>query len=209
MDSQSHSRVRIWWQDLPLSCQAEFQACLRRICAWQIPPNWCRPEWVEEISAVAAEAACEAELQFDPSYGMPVHAFVHSRVLGRSLSRYRREWAFARRCVGKVEGDADGIISGRELLSCAATGYHNPACDALMEAVAQLSDPHRRLIEELFWQERTEAEIGCELGISQRAVSKRKQVALRSLEGSLKPVDRNQKSDGQGSKSRCSPQSLS
>jgi len=191
MDGESQTSGQGWWRNMPLGCRAEFHACVRRICSWPIPPNWGRTEWVEEICAVAAEAACEAESQFDPSHGVSVHAFVHSRVLGRSLSRYRQEWAFSKRCLCVAAADPDADTHGKARVFHDPAGQQNPVCDGLLEAVAQLSEPHRWLIEALFWQERTEADIGCELGISQRAVSKRKHVVLRSLAQWMKTANKN------------------
>ena len=181
---EPRTRGRNWWLDIPLRCQAEFRACLRRVCSWRTPPNWGRAEWFEEIGAVAAAAAWKAETGFDPAYGISVSAFVRYRVLGRALTRYRQEWAFASRCIrepAEEEEENTGCRSWRSERFLAAANHYDPACDALLEALAGISGPSSWLIEQLFWKERTEAELGREQGISQRAISKRKHAALEAL----------------------------
>ena len=175
---------RKWWACgacVPLCCADELRANLQRIYSWRIPPNWSPTDWRQEIGAVAVIAAWEAEQVFDPSYGIPVNAFVRSRVLACALARYRKEWAFATRCVFNRGPEEDEASGGRADRFLAHEVESNPACEALMEALAGIAPPRRALIRQLFWEERTEAEIGRDQGISQRAVSKRKQAALRSL----------------------------
>lgn len=48
-------------------------------------------------------------------------------------------------------------------------------------ALSQLSERERLVVEQLFWDMRTEAEISQELGISQQMVSKIKKEALKKL----------------------------
>ena len=132
---------------------------------------------------MAAIAAWEAEQVFDSSHGISINTFVRYRVLAHALARYRKEWAFATRYVSnrapKEDEDDGNFDRGDGFLT--PDVQSNPACDALLEALAGIAAPRRWLIQQLFWEERTEAEIGREQGISQRAVSKRKQAALRSL----------------------------
>jgi RNA polymerase sigma factor (sigma-70 family) len=45
----------------------------------------------------------------------------------------------------------------------------------------QLSERERQVVKQLYWDERTEAEIAHELGISQQAVSKIKRKAIQKL----------------------------
>src|SRR5262245_16001324 len=81
------------WDENRVNC---YHA-LGRVRSWRIPPTWSYKDWVEEISAVAICEAYTAESLFDPSQSIPLQVFVRSRVLARALSRYRQEWAFARR----------------------------------------------------------------------------------------------------------------
>jgi len=190
MDRKLHSSNRRWWLDIPLVCHTEFHLCLRRIFSWHTPPNWCATDWFEEICAVAATAACDAECCFDPAYGVALDAYVHSRVLSRALTRYRQEWAFSNRNVFDIveERDEDTRRLGGAFLLPVIEA--NPACDALLEEMTDLSSQSRWLIKQLFWEDRTEAEIGRELGISQQAVAKRKRSVLRILRERLKKPQR-------------------
>jgi DNA-directed RNA polymerase specialized sigma24 family protein len=147
--------------------------CLRRIRSWRAPPNWRPFHWREEIEAHAAAAACAAESAYDPASRIPFGAFVYQRVMARALTRYRQEWAYACRCISDSEND------NGECLQCAAA-CRRDHCD-LDAALASLSEAQRWLLEQLYWRDRTEAAVAARLGLSQRAVSKRKQVALRIL----------------------------
>ncbi|MBV8676331.1 MAG: hypothetical protein JO355_04070 [Planctomycetaceae bacterium] len=51
----------------------------------------------------------------------------------------------------------------------------------LQDALGRLSAADARLIEGLFWEGKTEAGLGEDLGISQQAVSKRKRSILKTL----------------------------
>ena len=59
--------------------------------------------------------------------------------------------------------------------------------EALHQGLAQLAGPDRWLIERLFWDGNTEAEVAEELGISQPAISKRKCAIIRKLRSRLDP----------------------
>jgi len=180
-EGDPQTRGRNWWLDIPLHCAAEFRACSRRVCSWCTPPNWGQREWFEEICAVAAAAAWEAETGFDPAYGISMGAFVRYRVLGRALTRYRQEWAFARRCIREPAEEDNRNTAGKSQSWLAPISHDNTVCDTLLEALAGIGAPSSWLIEQLFWDERTQAEIGREQGLSQRAISKRKQAVLRTL----------------------------
>lgn len=190
MDGFSQKGDRRWWLDLPIACTAEFRACVRRICSWPVPQNWGAADWFEEICAVAAAAACDAESRFNPAYGVVLDAYVHSRVLNRALTRYRQEWAFSSRFMGGYEDERNEEARERAEAWLAFVLDGNPACDCLLEAMTGLRDRDRWLLKQIFWEDRTEAKIGHELGISQRAVSKRKQAVLRSLGQLLNPASK-------------------
>jgi len=53
-------------------------------------------------------------------------------------------------------------------------------------ALERLSERERQVIKQLYWDEKTEAEIAHELGISQQAISKTKQKAIQKLKEWLK-----------------------
>jgi RNA polymerase sigma factor (sigma-70 family) len=169
-------------EDWGLGCAAEVESCLHRICGWRVPPNWSAPDWFEEIRAVAVESAWEAEREFDGSRGVSLAAFVHSRTLGRALARYRQEWSFGLRFSCRqvedegLEATDESSSTAQPFLQLAGAPSHE-----LWEAVNLLDSAQRRLVIQLFSEGQTEAEIAQELGLSQRAVSKRKQAALGVL----------------------------
>ena len=53
--------------------------------------------------------------------------------------------------------------------------------EVLYSALASLAEPDRRLIEQLYWEDQTEAEVAQQLAITQQAVSKRKRAILTRL----------------------------
>jgi RNA polymerase sigma factor (sigma-70 family) len=52
-------------------------------------------------------------------------------------------------------------------------------------AIEQLADIQRRVIDGLFYQGKSQSQIGDELGISQRQVSRMKEQALKAVKGRL------------------------
>ena len=155
----------------------------RPIYQWRVPPNWSAQDWREEMKAEVSAAAWEAECEFDPARGVPPDYFVRRRVLARALRRYRREWVYARRCGLHLEGDdrhdatADGLASV-------------DASDSLRCYLQRLPEIQRRLIEGLYWEEKTEVELARVFSLSQSAISKRKRRALKQLRVWMKPADR-------------------
>jgi len=66
-----------------------------------------------------------------------------------------------------------------------------------LEAVATLAEPQRVLIRQIFWDESSEDELALLLGISRRAVNKRKLVLLRQLRTALSDAGGFPKANGQ------------
>ena len=141
-------------------------------------------------------AAWLAEMDFDPSRGVPFDGFLYQRGMARAFTRYRQEWCYGMRfCSGRpdicLRGEEDPgeldyrpHVSGRVRVAdeaISSKGSDSPL-EELAEALAGLSEPNRRLIELLFWEERSECEIAKEFGISQPAICKRKQTVLRALQ---------------------------
>lgn len=155
--------------------------CLRRIRRWRIPANWSVPDWLDEMRSVVTLAAMEAAGVFDTTRGLALDSFVRSRVLARALTFYRQEWNYATRHIDGVSlpEDQERLLPDQCLVA-PDTGSH-PARETLCEALALLSAQSRWVLEELYLHERTVAEVARHLGISQRAVNKRKQSALRHL----------------------------
>jgi RNA polymerase sigma factor (sigma-70 family) len=79
--------------------------------------------------------------------------------------------------------DAEIIVN---LIDAEPMSYVSRAAfEALALALEQIPRRERWLLDLIFWQDRTEADIADELRISQPAVSKRKRVALLHLQAFL------------------------
>jgi RNA polymerase sigma factor (sigma-70 family) len=153
-------------------------SCLRRIFRWRVPPNWSISDWRYEMRAEAACAAWQAVRDYDPSCGVPFSAFAHQQILTSTLTRYRREWAYAFR-VAQERNPEDS--NSRQLDSAASAVF-----DAWpSHALEQLSKSDLWLIEQLFLKDRTEADIAKQIGVTQQAVSKRKWMILLRLRRDL------------------------
>jgi hypothetical protein len=147
--------------------------CMRRIRGWRTPANWTFLQWREEIECHALAAARVAQAAYDPGRGVPFGAFVYRRVMARVLTRYRQEWRYSGHC---------GRELGMEPETCAeCAGPSTPEHCDLDEAMASLNAGQRWLLEQIFWREHTESSVAAVLGLSQRAVSKRKQKVLGVL----------------------------
>jgi DNA-directed RNA polymerase specialized sigma subunit len=125
------------------------------------------------MRAVASSAAWEAECQYDSSRGVPFSGFARQRVLSSALTRYRQEWSYALRSA--VESDIEGRdkVDGHEHLDVIVL--------SIRVALDHLPLSEAWLIRQLFWNERSEMDLARHAGITQQAISKRKQVILSSL----------------------------
>lgn len=153
-------------------------ACLRRISHWRVPPNWSHRDWSCEIRAQSAAAAWQATCEYDASRGVPFGPFVRERVMEAALLRYRKEWRYVTRCSavpGGPKREPRIEVVASDLIA------------SLRKAVNLLPPAEKRLIGDLFWQERTEASVAERSGVSQQAVSKQKKAILRHLRRALTP----------------------
>src|SRR5262249_54015175 len=141
-----------------------LESTFRRIRGWPVPPRWSVRDWSEELKALSLAAAWHALGEFDPTYGVPLAVFLRARIITSALTRYRQEWTYSVRCGDDIQDQR----TSRGLV------YHHSVHGSLVEAVARLPALDRRLIEEIFWQGMSEAEVSQHLGISQQAVNKRK-----------------------------------
>ena len=151
-----------------------LDSCLRRIFRWRVPPNWSIFEWRNEMRAEASCAAWQAVCDYDPSFGVPFSAFAHQRVLTRTLTRYRQEWAYTLR----LEYEADPEESDSRTLDSTSSAVFD---DWPRNALAGLSKSDLWLVGQLFLRGRTEADIATQIGITQQAVNKRKWMILLRL----------------------------
>jgi Sigma-70, region 4 len=165
-----------------------LRACFCRVCSWRVPPNWSSIDWFDEVSAIETAAACQAECDYAASRGIRLDSFIYNRVMSSVLTRYRQEWTYALRFISDTPltplADANSVLGFSRRASLKYCKFSNRSL-SIRNALVSLPKPHQWLISQLFWYERSENEIAKLLGISQRAVSKRKQVALRSLREKL------------------------
>jgi len=124
-----------------------------------------------------------------PGKGVPFACHIQQRVAARVRTRYRQEWFYALRFLSEISQDCSPTenVSAPEpsSRSDAIAEPDRSAFLAIREAVADLPESQRGLIEHIFWHGRTETELALVLGIGQRAVNKRKQAALDSLRADL------------------------
>ena len=175
-------------EDLGTAVQSGF----KRIRSWRVPPNWSRGDWFEELTAVGTAAAWQAVCEFDPERGVPLAGFGYCRMMTRCLARYRKEWRYVLHvAVSDSREEAttfkhpDFTASSTEKVN----GAH-PSNDHLRDVVSALPAEQRRLIEQLFWEERTETEVADAMGTNQSTINRRKQAILNGLRMKLR--DRNE-----------------
>jgi DNA-directed RNA polymerase specialized sigma subunit len=155
-----------------------------RVRVWRVPPNWSRSDWFEELSAVGIAAAWQAVCEFDPERGVPLAGFGYCRVMTRCLARYRKEWRYALHLIASdsYEKGTTTLEHPRLASSSAANAdWPHGSDDNLRVAVGALTTGQRRLIEQLFWEERTETYIADAMGINQSTINRRKRAILRGL----------------------------
>jgi RNA polymerase sigma factor (sigma-70 family) len=164
------------------------QSGLKRTRSWRVPPNWSPSDWFEELTAVGTAAAWQAVCEFDSELGVPLAAFGYCRIIGRCLARYRKEWRYALHLVASESGEKEttAFQHPRLIASSAANGngahYSN---DELRGAIGALPPEQRRLIEQLFCEERTETEVANTMRINQSTINRRKQTILKGLRKKL------------------------
>jgi RNA polymerase sigma factor (sigma-70 family) len=169
---------------------------LKRIRSWRVPPNWSRVDWLEELMAVGTAAAWQSVCDYDPKRGIPLASFGYRRMIAHCLARYRREWRYALRNVVSTSGEEEIISFNHPGLggsSIANTNKVNHSRCDLRDAVGALPAEHRRLIEQLFWEERTETELANTMSINQSTINRRKRTILKALRIKLSDHDRSSK----------------
>lgn len=146
-------------------------AALRRALRWQKPPQWSRGEWLGELEAEANLAMLRALLSYEPSYGVPLSAFVYKSVLHGLWSVYRREWQYALH-----------VYSGNQLIEKDNLPVSSPVeAERLQEALQALPDRERAVIWQVFYNGSSEREVAEELGIAATVVHRLKKRALQRL----------------------------
>jgi DNA-directed RNA polymerase specialized sigma24 family protein len=159
----------------PTAWPVLWARCWRRVRTWRLPPRWAAWDWQEEARAQGALADALARREFDPALGVPLDAFRYRRIVHAVWARYRQEWSYGRR--------AQPGIAIPDRPTPARPGP-DPGADErarIKSALDGLAELDRGLIRRLFWDGRGEGDLAREWGVSQQAVSKRKQRILTQL----------------------------
>jgi RNA polymerase sigma factor (sigma-70 family) len=175
-------------EELSPKVQKAVQVALHQARQWRCPLHWDGNEWQKELDAIAQAAAFEACFYFDEQRGMTLETFVFWQVLTALRDFHRREWAyFAFHCGHLTKASDEGEVGeGNE----SAEVCEEVATEGLEQewrrylifwALERLSERERQVLERLYWDGYTEAEVAKELGISQQAVSKIKRKAIQKL----------------------------
>lgn len=175
-------------EELSPKVQKAVQVALHQARQWRCPLHWDGNEWQKELDAIAQAAAFEACFYFDEQRGMTLETFVFWQVLTALRDFHRREWAyFAFHCGHLTKASDEGEVgkgdeSAEVCEKVATEGLEQEWRRYLIFwALERLSERERQVINRLYWDGRTEAEIAHELGISQQAVSKIKRKAIQKL----------------------------
>ena len=179
--------------DMDEALGSAVQSGLKRTRSWRVPPNWSRGDWFEELTAVGTAAVWQAVCEFDPARGVPLGGFGYCRMMTRCLSHYRKEWRYALHLVASDSCENETTTFKHSSLAASSAAKANGAHDTsddLRGAIGALPDEERRLIEQLFWEERTETEVANAMGTNQSTINRRKQAILNGLR--LKLLDRNE-----------------
>ena len=165
------------------------QSGFKRIRSWRVPPNWSRGDWFEEVIAVGTAAAWQAVCEFDSELGVSLAGFGYCRMMTRCLARYRKEWRYALHLVASDSREEESTTFERPELNASFTAKLNethPSNDDLRGAIGALPAKQRRLIEQLFWEERTETEVANTMNINQSTINRRKKAILNGLRMKLR-----------------------
>jgi len=146
------------------------------------PPNWSIHDWNIELDQVAAIAAWEATNDFDPTFHVPLDAFIHQRVRHRILTIYRRECGFGFRQVSASPEELENLsmVESQTVPTIDEQQFKRDEAK-LVKALQLLYPACSDIIIALFQQRASEAEIASALNVSQQAISKRKASILKCL----------------------------
>jgi RNA polymerase sigma factor (sigma-70 family) len=163
-----------WLQESLPRWPVTWASYVRRAHRWRVPPRWSPRDWWEELDAEALASACEAVHHFDATRGLSQSNYVFHRMLVATLGRSRREWGYALSFL-RPRIDRPTVVVAEDHLVTVEEGQ------MLSAALGELKRLDRQLIEQLYWEGRSEAEIASESGITQQAANRRKQRILREL----------------------------
>jgi hypothetical protein len=164
-----------------------LEACSRRLNSWPAPPNWSPSAWREEANAIKAMAFVQAQAEYNVACGVVFGAFVYQKVMAQTRTRYRQEWAYAVRFAVELNQLGHDSNDRPEAFAAIRAAEWPCAADAslaheLRDCVECLREVDKWFLKQLFWHDRTQAEVARELGVTQQAVAKR----LRAIRGVLR-----------------------
>ena len=157
----------------------------RSIQTWRAPPNWSLRDWFEELKAEGIAATWEARARLRPGTrsspgrvrpAAGLDPYSQSLPAGMGLRR--------RHCGSRLEGSNDGDVAIDEGFSSIEDS------ESLQTCLRRLPDPQLRLIEGIFWEEKTEVEVAGILCLTQSGISRRKQRILEQLRRWLGRTDK-------------------
>lgn len=174
-----------------------IQSVLRRIRRWPTPSNWTRADWMNEERSVVNQAVCQTLSECAIDSRTSLAQAVYFQALSRALTRYRQEYLYSHRFLPETS-PTDEFEPGRFWHRSGASQptQINSSAERLAAALESLPQSDSELLQQIFWHERTQAQIARDLHISQRAVGKRKKRVLNALRIALQPATRS-----------CAPQS--
>lgn len=161
-----------------------IQSVLHRISHWRTPTNWSLSDWASEEHAVVNQSAFQTITEYRGKPEASLARVVYFRALARALTRYRQEWLYSSRFVpftGCDESEDTEEPPRNTAIQELTTTQKEQTTEWLTSALESLPEPDHLLIQQLFWYERTQADLARDLHISQRSVSKRKQRALETI----------------------------
>ena len=161
---------------------------LEQVKRWRCPPHWQPDDWREEMIAVAWAALWEGL-----NSGIRSEGKLRQFIVTALMRRYREEWNYGTRWVQKPnqqENEDNGEDrTGWDLWDWVEAEFDIEGDEeeinflrmVIRQALAQLSEEDRYLIERKFWDGATEREIARELGIKQPSVNRRIKKVLTKL----------------------------
>ncbi|MGQ9464054.1 MAG: sigma-70 family RNA polymerase sigma factor [Candidatus Fervidibacter sp.] len=153
---------------------------LRQARRWHCPPHWHPNDWREELIAVAWAALWEGL-----NNGIGSEDELRKFIIAALMKRYRDEWNYGTRWVqsnNQQKNDKDGESeTGWDSWDWAETETDFESDEQeinwlrmiVRQALSQLTDEDRYILERKFWDGASERELAKELGISQPAIHKR------------------------------------
>jgi DNA-directed RNA polymerase specialized sigma24 family protein len=143
---------------------------------------------LEELEAVGTAAAWEAICDFDARRGVPLARFGYCRLISRCLSRYRKEWRYILHLAPGDCWEGQATTLKHSVLPAAFTKVNRARCtnNDLREVIRALPTKQRRLIEQLFWEKRTESQLASTLRANQSTINRRKRAILNKLRVTLR-----------------------